>query len=112
MIQTYTPLPATRTTRSPQTIAAEIRASHPHTAGWAHVRHYVEAMEFLLTWDDEVPGLEETQHATTFPRTIAHMHGRDVALGFLMNAGAWRGTDARRLKDEIRAALRGEVYHG
>lgn len=111
MIQTHNPLPVPRTTRSPKTIAADIRSCLPKSASWVHVRHYVQAMDLLDTWEDKMGTVDDIKDTVTLPSLVAGFPGRDIALGFLINAGYWRGLDARRIKDEIRQALRGEVHH-
>jgi hypothetical protein len=94
------------TPRPPNEVAADIR-KHLPTGGatWIHVRCYVQAMEALQGWRDVLPGRADSRLAgVTFPSQVANMAGWEVALGFIMNAGAWRGVEARRVKEELRRA--------
>lgn len=78
--------------RTPQAIAADIRREYPHnTSSWIYARPYIQAMDALVSWKDVYGPSQETAD--------------EIGRRFLSNAGAWRGDTARKLKNEIRAAL-------
>lgn len=105
MIETHNPLPDPCHGRAPADIAQDIR-KFMITGGstWTYCRPYVEAMDVLPTWLDAVPmEVSVIKDAVIFPNMVKGMSGQEIALRFLCNAGAWRGTAARRIKDELRA---------
>ncbi len=55
-----------------------------------HARPYIRAMH-------DVSSIHDAYYSDT---------ARDVVLYFLSNAATWRGSDAKRVKDELRAMLR------
>jgi len=75
-------------TRAISTIAREI------VTDWRPVNYaaspYLQAMHWLTTVDDYY-GAD---------------NGRGIVIYFLDNAGSWRGETARRIKKELKAALR------
>jgi hypothetical protein len=85
--------------RSLSAIAEDIRTHWPEPKGsgnkltsWKYAQPYVKAMSKLEKLTDVY--VCET--------------GRDMVTGFLVNAMTWRGEDAQRIKDELKAMLRSD----
>jgi hypothetical protein len=53
-----------------------------------------------------VPYLQAMQSISSATDTYGLDDGESIVLYFLANAGTWKGPDAKRLKDELRAALK------
>lgn len=73
------------TVRPLYVIAREIRATWPKV--WFGAVPYLEAMESLDTIND----------------SFGYDSARDIVIYFLSNAKYWKGADAKRIKDELRA---------
>lgn len=73
--------------RKVRDIAAEIRSTWPKI--YFGAEPYVEAMEQYDTPED----------------TFITENGGDIIRRFLVNAGTWRGDDARRIKAELKAMV-------
>ena len=51
------------------------------------------------------PYLEAMHSISSVADTYGADDGREIVLYFLSNASTWRGPDAKRLKDELKAAM-------
>jgi hypothetical protein len=68
------------------------------------------AREILQTWQKPnfgaVPYLNAMKEITDINEKYYQDDARSVVLYFLSNATTWRGPDARRIKDELKAVLK------
>lgn len=55
---------------------------------------------------DAKPYLDAMMHISSVTDSYGLDDGNGIVLYFLSNASSWRGPDAKRLKDELKAALR------
>jgi len=69
------------------------------------------AREIQLTWGAKVnfaarPYLDAMKELNSISDPFYHDSGESIVLYFLSNAKAWRGSDARRIKAELKGMLR------
>lgn len=71
---------------------------------------YTIAAEISITWAKPyfgaVPYIEAMRSLSSVADRYGYEDGESVVLYFLSNAGSWRGEDARRIKAELKAALK------
>lgn len=75
-------------------------------------RHvYQIADEIRKTWKNvnyaAKPYLDAMSQISSVAENFGAEDGRSIVLYFLANASSWRGPDAKRLKDELKASLKG-----
>lgn len=70
---------------------------------------YQIAAEIKKSWKNVSPEAEPYLRAMHSMSSVADTYGaddgREIILYFLSNTNGWRGPDAKRLKDELRAAM-------
>ena len=71
---------------------------------------YEIADEITRLWKNvnfaAAPYLKAMRSISSVADTYGADDGRDIVLYFLSNADTWRGPDAKRLKDELKAAMK------
>ena len=68
------------------------------------------ALEIRRSWKNMNPAAKSYLDAMMQLNSVSDNYGADdgksIVLYFLSNASSWRGPDAKRLKDELKAALK------
>ena len=71
---------------------------------------YEIADEITRLWKNvnfaAVPYLKAMRNISSVADTYGADDGREIVLYFLSNADTWRGPDAKRLKDELKTAMK------